>query len=303
MKKIVFPREAKFAFTIFDDTDNARIENIKPIYDLLADLGIKTTKSVWPLPVKPGDKFTGESLQDEAYLNFILALKQKGFEIALHNVGSGKFTRNEIINGLEEYKNKIGEYPNIHVNHSYNPDNIYWGYKRFGFPFKQLYKSKNNHQFYGEESDSPHFWADIFKEHCSYIRSHTFNGLNTLKFDPYMPYKEKAKEKFTNFWFSSTDTPDVDKFNQLVTPVSIDKLEAEQGVCILYTHFASGFCVNGKINNQFKSTLQYLAKKNALFIPVSPLLDLLRNNRGPDKDYISKIQKLKLDFRFFKTRI
>ena len=29
--------------------------------------------------------------------------------------------RNEIINGLEDFKNLLGFYPKLHINHSYNP--------------------------------------------------------------------------------------------------------------------------------------------------------------------------------------
>ena len=50
MKRILFPNEKKFAFTIFDDTDLATVQNVKPIYDLLYQLGIITTKSVWVFP-------------------------------------------------------------------------------------------------------------------------------------------------------------------------------------------------------------------------------------------------------------
>lgn len=39
-----------FAFTIIDDTDEATVANVKPIYDLLAELGIWTTKTVGPFP-------------------------------------------------------------------------------------------------------------------------------------------------------------------------------------------------------------------------------------------------------------
>lgn len=41
---------------------------------------------------------------DEDYYRFILDLRDTGFEIALHNVGSGAFYREEIINGIEVFK-------------------------------------------------------------------------------------------------------------------------------------------------------------------------------------------------------
>jgi hypothetical protein len=42
-----WPNNKDFAFTIIDDTDNSTVSNVKPIYNLLADLGLKTTKTVW----------------------------------------------------------------------------------------------------------------------------------------------------------------------------------------------------------------------------------------------------------------
>ena len=44
---IIYPQNKNFAFTIFDDTDYANIDNVKPIYDYLYDLGLLTTKSIW----------------------------------------------------------------------------------------------------------------------------------------------------------------------------------------------------------------------------------------------------------------
>ncbi|NMA72702.1 MAG: hypothetical protein GX963_00760 [Bacteroidales bacterium] len=97
--KINWPYDKKFAFTIVDDTDGGTVSNLKPIYDLLYESGIKTTKTVWVYPSR--DKFKGGSLLDNNYLEFIKQLEQRGFEIALHNVGSGSFTKKEIEKGLE----------------------------------------------------------------------------------------------------------------------------------------------------------------------------------------------------------
>ena len=47
MKKIKWPHNKKFAFTIVDDTDGAFLENIQPVYDCLSANSIKTTKTIW----------------------------------------------------------------------------------------------------------------------------------------------------------------------------------------------------------------------------------------------------------------
>ena len=94
-----WPGGARFAFTFVDDTDNATVENVKPVYDLLTECGLRTTKTVRVYP--PRDTFRGQSLEDASYLAFVRALQRRGFEIALHGVGSGAFTREEIRRGLE----------------------------------------------------------------------------------------------------------------------------------------------------------------------------------------------------------
>ena len=102
----MFPDGKKFAFTIFDDTDYATVANVKPVYDLLYVCGIKTTKSVWVYPSR--GFFNGSSLQDKEYLDFIHELRDRGFEIGLHNIGDGLFTRQEISDGLNIFKEYIG---------------------------------------------------------------------------------------------------------------------------------------------------------------------------------------------------
>lgn len=44
-----FPDGKRFAFSVFDDTDGGTTANLRPVYQLLDELGIFVTKSVWPL--------------------------------------------------------------------------------------------------------------------------------------------------------------------------------------------------------------------------------------------------------------
>lgn len=114
MTQISWPNGKKFAFTIIDDTDNATVQNIKPIYEFLDTLGFLTTKTIWAYPSR--DHFYGDTLQDKEYVDFLNWLLTEGFEIASHGVGSGKFTREEIIQGFDEFKNKLNFIPSMHVN-------------------------------------------------------------------------------------------------------------------------------------------------------------------------------------------
>lgn len=276
----MFPGGKKFAFTIFDDTDNATVENVKPVYDLLYSCGIKTTKSVWVYP--PRGRFSGSSLQNEEYLGFIHELRDRGFEIGLHGVGDGIFTRQEIRNGLDQFKIKIGYYPQVHTNHSANPDNLFWQEKRFEWPISLMYRllDKRKTKSEGESRSRSSFWGDYAKQNIRYIRNLTFNGINTISSDPKMPYQINRTAEFANLWFSSSDGATVKEFTKLLSPANVDRLAEEGGVCIVYTHFACGFVNDsGKVNPEFERNIQYLAQKGGWYVPVTTLLDHLANKQ------------------------
>ena len=276
-----FPNNKNFVFTIIDDTDDTFLENIKPVYDILYENNIITTKTVWVYPPRDKDESKGDCLQNKGYLEFVKDLSIKGYEIGLHNVGSGGYNRKEIIEGLKEFKEKLGFYPNIHINHSYNKDNIYSGSKRFSFPLnyvvKKLYSKYDD--FEGDIPGSAYFWGDLHKKHIKYARNLEIDDLNTLKRFPYMPYKDKQYEKYSNYWFASTFAPNQWLFNKKVTKNSIDRLEKENGVCILYTHLGY-YTQKGEVDRGFTEMIKYIgAKKSGWFVPVSTLLDyLLKNN-------------------------
>ena len=292
-----YPENKKFAFTIFDDTDYATIKNIKPVYDLLKQLKIFTTKSVWVYPPDSTDTCTGLSLEDNEYLKFVKRLQKQGFEIALHNVGSGGNTREKIEKGINVFNEKIGHYPQVHVNHSRNPDNIYWGYKRFTWPLSFAYKMMTKDRYYGEDKNSRHFWGDLHKKHIRFTRNLTVDNINTLRFNPNMPYREKTKEKYSNYYFSSTNGATMVEFNKNITPATIDNLEAEGGVCILYTHFACDFVdKKGNLDKTFEKTMKYIASKGGYYRPVGELLDhLLKVNPKAGKN-IGYFQKQWMNF-------
>ena len=46
---MIWPGGKSFAFTIFDDPDSQTLEAGREVYALLADLGFRTTKGVWPI--------------------------------------------------------------------------------------------------------------------------------------------------------------------------------------------------------------------------------------------------------------
>jgi hypothetical protein len=59
-----------------------------------------------------------------------------------------------------------------------------------------------------------------------------------------------------------------------------DRLEEEGGVCIVYTHFAYGFCETNGLNKRFETLIRRMVSKNGWFVPVGTLLDHLRKERN-----------------------
>jgi hypothetical protein len=304
---IKWPKNKQFAFTIVDDTDEATVRNIKPVYDYLYKTNIITTKTVWVL--RSRDAFGGEALSDNDYKAFIQDIANKGFEVAFHGAGSGDFNRGEVLCALDTIKDTVGYYPRLHVNHALNKDNLYFGSKRFVFPLNKLYrwikkmiKEQCVHSL-GDEKESNCFWGDFAKRNIKYIRNRVFSKLNTLAYDKFMPYKEEAKKEYSNYWFSSSDGCDCKTFIKLLTKKNIDKLEKQKGCAIVYTHFAYGFVnENGELDEEFKKCVTYLASKNGWFVPTSELLDYINSGRE-NEVYITNIQSLYLDIRWFTDRI
>jgi hypothetical protein len=290
-----WPLNKEFSFTIIDDTDYATVKNTKPVYDYLRSKNIIISKTVWIYP--PNDTFKGQTVQDKDYYDFLMKIENEGYEILMHSVGSGVFKRSEIIEGFEIFKDIFGRYPSVHINHSFNPDNIYWGYKRFGpvLRFLVKYFGGKSREFYGDELYSEFFWGDYSKKYIKYNRNRTFSGINTLRYDPEMPFIEK-KKSFCNYWFSSSDGQTIEEFNNLVTRKNIDKLVKEKGLSIVYTHFACGFVNhNGVIDRTFEENIDYLSSQNGWFVPVSEILDYLlslKNNTSVGSLYINKLDTL-----------
>lgn len=225
-------------------------------------------------------------------------------------MGSGSFNREEILQGLEEFKEKLGEYPRIHINHSYNPDNIYGGYKRFNRPFAQLVRRiypQYSKVFEGEVGGSAHFWGDRHKELIQFSRNHETECLNTLRFDPYMPYVDPNRSEYANYWFSATFAPNQWVFNHVVTQKNIRKLENENGVAILFTHLGY-FMQDGVIDPGFVERLSWLAESpNGRYVPVSEVLEAIADERraGGREPYpvLPRRVKFRMELQHLLTRI
>jgi hypothetical protein len=240
----------------------------------------------------------GTSVADSHYLAFILDLQSKGYEIALHGVRGGHSKRDEITTSLDDFKRLFGNYPRIHINHSENRDNLYWGESKLSFlPFRLLYGLfRSNSQSSGHDPESEYFWGDMAKEHIDYVSNFSFHDINMFKINPLIPYHDDNKP-YVNFWFQTSDGGYVDSFNRLISKENVDRLEREGGICFVYTHLASGFYRDGRIDPTFDERMRYLASRDGWFAPASEILDYIRKTRGND-DSIGFRDRMYIELRW-----
>lgn len=302
--RISWPEGKSFAFTVFDDTDFATMANVPPVYAFLKDCGLRTTKSVWPLRAAKTRKVGGATCEDKDYLNWIFSLKESGFEIAFHGATYHSSEREGIIRGMERFKELFGHYPISAANHYDCREAIYWGsYRLTGlnrsvYDLLTLFRRRNHSR--GHLEGDPHFWGDICREKVKYMRNFVFSDINTLKACPIMPYHD-PKRPYVNYWFASSEGPEVRSFSRCIAERAQDRLEEEGAACIMYTHFAVGFCEQGKINSTYRSLMERLSKKNGWFVPVSVLLDYLLRVQGHHD--ISDTERTSLERRWLWHKI
>ena len=297
--KISWPNNKQFAFTIFDDTDRANLQDSQLIYQYLDGINFKTTKSIWITEGNQPHKDSGITCDNEIYLNWLLKLKNKGFEIGYHNTTYHSSYRQDIQKGLNKFVKMFNQNPIVMANHSDNQENIYWGSHRLSGSRRVIYniltRYKKNKFYMGQDESSPYFWGDLCKEYITYVRNFIFSDINTLKCCPYMPYQDPTKP-YVDYWFASSEGNNVKMFNKCISNENQDRLEKEGGACIMYTHFADGFSQDGKISEKFKEQMKRLSNKNGWFVPVSTLLEFLKKENK--KQTISAKQRRALEWKW-----
>jgi hypothetical protein len=280
---IKWPNGKQFAFSIFDDTDFATVANVGPVYQLLADRGMKITKSAWALRGPRDPICGGETCEDDHYLEWLYKLRTRGFEIGYHMATYHSSYREETRQGLKRFIDLFGNQRIVMANHSGCQENIYWGDRRLGGINRLMYDLVTRFRFHGRyRGDIPgdqFFWGDLCAEHITYARNFVFSDINTLKATPFMPYYD-PKRPYVKQWFSSSEGPALDSFLKTVAEPNQDRLEQEGGACIMYAHLACGFYENGQLNSRFKELMERLSRKNGWFVPVGTLLDYIRSQRG-----------------------
>lgn len=296
-----FPGGRRFAFSILDDTDDSTLENVRPVYDRLREYGLRTTKTVWPLDCPEGSRnyFAADTLQRAEYLAFVHALVDDHFELAFHGATMETSPRERTLRAIEFLEREFGRCPRLHVNHGENRESLYWGPERFATPFLRalvgLARAPSRDRFCGEDPESPYFWGDVCRSRFDYVRNFTFRSLNMLSVAPEMPYR-RADSHYVRYWFPTTDAPDVNVFRRRVTRAALDRLEEEQGACIVSTHLGKGFARDGRLDPDIEDVLRYLGRKPGWFVPVSTLLDHLREQQA-DRP-LRRLRMLRLELHF-----
>jgi hypothetical protein len=302
-----WPDGKRFAFTVFDDTDNATLANVGEVYALLSDLGFRTTKSCWPLRGDPSQgKCAGQTCQDDDYRSWLQGIRSKGFEIGWHGATWHSSLREDTIRGLDAFAALFGHDPRVAANHTGQAEGIYWGEKRLTGVHALLYnlltRMRNRGCFRGDVSGDPHYWGDVCRERVKYFRNFVFQDVNTLKACPLMPYHD-PRRPLVNYWFASSNGVDVRRFNDCLTEKHQDQLEEEGGACIMYTHFASRFMRQGSLDPRFRALMERLAKKNGWFVPASTLLDHLLAAQGRHEITSAERRRLERKWLFEKVWI
>jgi hypothetical protein len=289
-----------------DDPDHATIANVKPVYDLLAQLGLRTTKLVWLFQGESHATSHGSACDDPAYLAWVLALQQQGFEIGLHNAAPVTSPRARTGQALERFRALFGSQLLVHCNHTGCREGIYWGDARLSGWRRPLYnlltRGRRRGVFRGHLAGDPLFWGDLCQERVRYVRNFVFDALNTLAVCPEMPYHDPAKP-YVNFWFAATEGPTLRSFLHRFTVRHIDRLVAEGGLCIAYVHLAKGFAPLGRVDPEFRQRLEYLAAHGGWFAPVSAVLDYLRQNAGRAERRIAPARLRQLELHWLGSKL
>jgi hypothetical protein len=300
---IEWPAGTDFAFTVFDDTDNATLENVPPVYAFLEDLGLRTTKSVWPIRAPGTARIDGLTCEDAEYRAWTLDLQARGFEIGYHGASNVTAPRRLIVEALERFRGLYGHDPGSMANHSDCAESIYWGADRVSGLNRTIYNVLTGFarvgRFRGHRADDPLFWGDLCRASVRYVRNFTFADVDTLAACPVMPYHDPARP-YVGAWFAASEGADVRAFNARLSESDQDRLEAVGGACIMYTHFAEGFWDDGP-DRRFGQLMERLSRKNGWFVPVTTLLDHIAASRGVT--VITNRQRDRLERRWLLSKI
>ncbi len=280
---VQWPGGARFAFTIFDDTDCMTVENGRPVYDLLTGLGFRITKSVWMLPPGGPPRTGGSDCSDPAYLEWVRELQAQGHEIGLHDVSDHSSRREETERGLDLFRHHFGQDPRCLAHHSRNRESLYFGADRVSGAARAVYRVATRDRwrgrFQGHVPDSEYFWGDLSRERVRYVRNFVYRDIDTLRSCPMMPYHD-PRRPYVRSYFASSAAPEPESFASVLSEEAQDRLVDRGGLCILYTHLGVKFCSEGRLDPRFERLMTRLAAQGGWFAPVGEVLGFLEERNG-----------------------
>lgn len=280
MKLSWLPDSFEAAVAITDDPDNSSFSKFKSIYDFLMEINFPTTRAMW---VYTKSEFTGTPhleidftaplLTDPQCLQYCKKLHGKGFEICLHGASCGNNKRQRTLDALNFLAENIKPSP-VFICHSKNAENLYWDTKTANLWFeKKMLQLYTKNQCFGEVSGTEYFWGDVCQKQIDFIRLYRTRSVNTLAFNPSMPYHDFSKP-LVNYWFSATKG----YIPFLFTKNNIDLLCEQNGASILYQYMHRYVNDDMSINCEAKKTLEMVANDSRILIkPVSIILNRLKS--------------------------
>lgn len=275
------PYPYRAGFCITDDTDAATLTQVKLVYDFLKSVNLLTTKTVWAfkpqapsgIPKTPPSTLRGITLEDPGYLDYCRALREAGYEIALHSASAGNNTREQTIAAFELLEREFGN-GGTYICHAKNADNIYWEEKTAPDPLlRHVLSLYSKYRCFGEDEQSEYFWGDVCRQKVKQIRLFRTRNTNTLAFNPSMPYFDAAKP-YVRGWFSATKR----SFHDCTTPAALERLCGEFGLTVLYQylHRYADPQANAVLA-RFREDAERLASRSDIFLATtSQIMERLR---------------------------
>ena len=302
---IRWPEGKRFAFSIFDDPDGQTLAHGREVYAFLQDLGFRTTKGVWPIWGDDRRTDNGGSCDDVDYRDWCLALQAEGFEMGYHNATQYTSDRATTIRGLDRFAEIFGHDPVTMSNHYNSAESIYFaGYRVTGIHrvlYELLTLGRNRRSSFGHVEGHPYFWGDLCRSRVRYVRNFVYADVNTLKACPYMPYHDPERP-LVNQWYASSEGSNVDLLVHTLAEANQDRLAAEGGACIMYTHFGHGYVDHdGRLDRRFRALMTRLSGLGGWFVPVGTLLDHIRAQRGERR--LTPRQRASLERRWLLEKV
>lgn len=301
-----WPEGKSFTFTVFDDPDFQTLNAGSVVYAFLRDLGFRTTRGVWTIPGPTGDANFGVTCADKGVLPWLTGLQRDGFEMGYHNATTHTSAREQTLSALDKFREYFGHDPITASQHYLCNESVYWGAGRLSgirrIAYEVLTGGKNLGRFHGHIPSHPEFWGDLCQTRVEFMRNFVFRDINTLKLCPFMPYHDPARP-YVRMWYASTEGVNVKEFVNAISEENQDRLEAEGGACIMYTHFAYGFVEeDGRLNPRFRELMTRLAKKNGWFPTTGTLLRHLSSGRSRNDISAAERNRLENSWLFHKIR-